>query len=171
MTRLPILTTERTRMRPMEENDFTHMRELDSDPEVVRYLGHGRIRREDETRSNILKILNDYQRYGLGLYIAEDLSSGKFLGRAGLIPWMIDGELLWEVGYSFKPSAWGKGYATEVARFLVNFGFDKMAQRSLISLIHPENTASIHVATKVGMKFWKDHEIGGRGLSVYRCET
>jgi RimJ/RimL family protein N-acetyltransferase len=152
----------------MEERDFVHMRELDNNPEVVRYLGHGRIRKEEETRSNLLKILNDYEQYGLGLYIVEDMNTGDFLGRAGLIPWLIDNELIWEVGYSFKPSAWGKGYATEVAKSLVKYGFDKLKQSVLISLIHPANGASIHVAKKVGMKFWKAHKIGEISLSMYR---
>lgn len=170
MNSLPTFLTERTRLRPMEEGDFLSMRELDSNPEVVRYLGHGRIRKEEETRSNLLKILNDYEQYGLGLYIVEDLTAGDFLGRAGLIPWMIGNELVWEVGYSFKPSAWGKGYATEVAKFLATFGVEQLKQEFLVSLIHPENAPSIHVATKVGMKFWKAHKMGDIGLLMYRYE-
>jgi RimJ/RimL family protein N-acetyltransferase len=171
MDNLPNFVTERTRLRPIEDHDFINMRELDSDPEVVRYLGHGRIRREEETRANLLKIFNDYKQYGLGLYIVEDLTTREFLGRAGLIPWIINNELTWEIGYSFKRPVWGRGYATEVAKFLATVGFAQLKQDCLISLIHPENSASIHVATKVGMKFWKNHKIGEIDLSMYRCIT
>jgi len=152
----------------MEDRDLTPMRVLDSDPEVVRYLGHGKIRNEEETRSNLLKIFNDYQTYGLGLYLVEDQISSEFLGRAGLIPWSIDGELIWEIGYSFRPAAWGRGYATEVARHLADWGVTELRQQFLVSLIHPQNTSSIHVAKKIGMVFWKNQKIGSYDLATYR---
>lgn len=155
----PILETERMKLRPLTKDDFYLMRLLDEDPKVVQYLGHGHTRTEEETRGNIHKILNDYEKYGLSIYIAEDKKTKEFLGRTGLIPYTIDEHFYWEVGYSFRPSAWGKGYATEAAKFLVDYGFKNLHVPFLISLIHPENKKSIHVAEKAGMTFWKKMSI------------
>lgn len=137
------------------------MRILDTDPDVVRYLGHGKVRTEEETKRNLNKILNDYEKHGLSVYIAEDKNTKEFLGRTGLIPWTLENQFHWEVGYSFKPTAWGKGYATEAAQFLVDDGFKNLKTDHLISLIHPENKGSINVAKKAGMSFWKNISIEG----------
>ena len=153
---LPTFETERLKIRPMTTDDFYLMRLLDTDAQVVKYLGHGKVRTEEETKHNLNKILNDYEKYGLGVYIAEDRNTKEFLGRTGLIPWNLEGQFYWEVGYSFKPSAWGRGYATEAAKFLVDYGFKKLKTSHLVSLINPENKGSIHVAKKAGMTYWKD---------------
>lgn len=158
-TASPIFETERLKLRPMTKDDYHLMRLLDTNTQVVRYLGHGHVRNEDETKRNLNKILNDYDKYGLSVYIAEDKNTKEFLGRTGLIPWILEDEFHWEVGYSFKPTAWGKGYATEAAKFLVEYGFKNLKADYLISLIHPDNKGSINVAKKAGMTYWKDISI------------
>jgi RimJ/RimL family protein N-acetyltransferase len=164
----PIFETERLILRPFIEQDYQLMRSLDVDPLVVKYLGHGQVRTENETLSNLQKLLRDYQKYGLGLYAVEDKNTGEFLGRSGLIPWIIEDSLMWEIGYSFKQSAWGKGYATECAKFLSEWGFKNLQAQFLISLIHPNNQNSIHVAEKIGMTYWKDILIGSKLVSAFR---
>lgn len=96
--------------------------------------------------------------------------SGEPLGRAGLIPWEFGGELIWEIGYSFKPAAWGRGFAFETASFLARYGFTELKQDFLISLIHPENERSIRVANKLGMRFWRPQKLGEHDLSTFRLE-
>lgn len=168
---LPIIATERVILRPMNQADFRSMRELDTDPDVVRFLGNGRIRTESETSENLAKIMGDYERFGLGLYAATDCTSGRFLGRAGLIPWQLEEGLSWEIGYSFKKSEWNRGLATEVARTLKEWGFLNLRPSHLISLIHPGNEISIRVAKKVGMSFWKVIRLGDLELSAYKIEA
>ena len=146
------------------------MQELDLDQEVVRFLGHGQIKSLEETEKNLLKILNDYQIYGLGLFAAFERSTGQFIGRCGLIPWMLDGVLTWEIGYSFRKSAWGKGYATEASSNLSKWAQDNLNVAFVISLIHPMNQASIHVAEKTGMRHWKELTINELRLVAYKKE-
>lgn len=165
---IPIFKTERLILRPLADQDYQLLRELDTDPLVVKYLGHGRVRSEQETLSNLQKIIRDYQKYGLGLYAVEDAVSGEFLGRSGLIPWQLENTLMWEIGFTFKPAAWGKGFASESAKFLLEWGFQNLEVSFLISLIHPENQKSIQVAEKIGMSYWKDILIGKDSLAAYR---
>jgi RimJ/RimL family protein N-acetyltransferase len=165
-----LLQTDRLSFRPFTESDFDSMRSLDTDPAVVRYLGHGRIREVVETRKNFERVFADYAQYGIGLYAAESMKTREFLGRTGLIPWILDGELVWEIGYSFLKKFWGQGLATEAASFWKAYGFEHLSVSFLVSLINADNRPSIHVAEKIGMHFWKQSELGGCSLSVYRIE-
>ena len=154
-------------MRPFKIDDVELMQQLDADPEVVRYLGDGLVRSPDKSRANLQKILNDYREHGLGLFAVYD-KQNEFVGRSGLIPWVFEEALTWEIGYSFKQQAWGKGYATEVARALANWARENLDVPHVISLIHPQNAASIHVARKTGMEFWKNTKIQNLELSVFQ---
>lgn len=164
---LPVFETQRLRLRPFKEDDFSFLRELDTDPEVVRYLGQGKVRSEEESRKNFSRLFDDYEKYGLGLYVVEDRQSGEKLGRSGLIPWTIDGQLYWEIGYTFKPSAWGKGYASECSQFLAKWAQEHTYLSFVVSFIHPENKNSIHVAEKYGARFWKEISLNGTKALVY----
>ncbi len=165
---LPTFKTKRLTLRHYTEDDFSLQRELDSDPDVMKYVGLGKVRSEDESRKIMNRIFADYEVFDIGLYIVEDSLTKEKLGRAGLIPWSIEGEFYWEVGYTFKKSAWGKGHATEAATYLMNWGLENLNTDYLICLIHPENLDSIHVASKIGMNFWKEITFDGMERSVYR---
>ena len=164
------LSTDRLDLRPFSKSGLALMRLLDTDEEVVRFLGHGRVKTPEESEASLLKILNDYENFGLGLLSAFDKQTNQFLGRCGLIPWTLDGTLTWEIGYSFIRSAWGKGYATEAASNLTNWAQVNLVVPYVVSLIHPLNRSSIHVAEKVGMIRWKEVSGSGSCLVAYRKE-
>ncbi len=166
--KLPVFETERFRLRPFIESDFNNLRLLDTDPEIVFYLGDGKVRSEETTLKILQKHLGDYEKYGLGLYAIECKVSGDFVGRSGLIPWDIEGKLEWEIGYTLLKKYWGKGIATELAKFLRDWAKLNMPTRYVISLIHPENSQSIKVSEKVGMEFWKKVEISDCECNAYR---
>lgn len=163
-----IFQSQRLTFWPFTESDFDQMRQLDTDPEVVKYLGHGKVRSEDETRASLARILGQTKQFGLGLYATHLRGNGEFIGRTGLIQWDIDGESVWEVGYTFAKKQWKKGFATEAAKFWIATAFDKLPVPFLVALIDPENKASIAVATKCGMTLWKKAKVEGKEVSVYR---
>ena len=80
---------------------------------------------------------------------------GKFIGRCGLLPWTIDGQREVEVAYTITQEYWGQGLATEAARGILEYGFEKLNLSRLICLIDPENIASQRVAEKIGMTLEK----------------
>jgi RimJ/RimL family protein N-acetyltransferase len=88
----------------------------------------------------------------------------------GLILWPdIDGRQELEVAYLLARDAWGVGYATEAAAAIRDLGATIRAD--LVSLIYPDNTASINVATKIGMHHEKDVAFRGHRLRLYRLRT
>ncbi len=74
---LPTFETSRLKLRHFTEDDFSFMRELDTDPSVVKYLGHGQVRSEEETKNNLNKLFADYEVFDISLYIVEDKVSGE----------------------------------------------------------------------------------------------
>lgn len=83
-------------------------------------------------------------------------SSGKFIGRGGLTnrEWNSQNEI--EMGYTFKRSCWGKGYATELAKEMVKWGFVHLSFPAIHGFCHLENTVSQKVLLKTGLKYLKD---------------
>ena len=60
-----------------------------------------------------------------------------------------------EVAYTLSQEYWGQGLATEAAKNILVYGFEKLKLRRLICLIDPENIASQRVAEKIGMRLEK----------------
>jgi len=90
---------------------------------------------------------------GFGMWIARDRATGDFVGRAGLYE-----EHGWpdiEVAWTIRRDRWGHGYATEGGAAALEFAFTQLVRPRdrVISIIHPENAASIRVAEKLGLTF------------------
>src|SRR5215510_420424 len=75
-------------------------------------------------------------------------ATGVLVGRVGLFN--PDGWPGLECIWALARGAWGKGYATEGARRALQYAFAELGQARVISLIRPDNTASIRVAERLG---------------------
>lgn len=95
--------------------------------------------------------LDRYQENGLGMLGITTKNSPDLIGMVGLIRRTIENAEELEIGYSFLPESWGKGYATEAAIQMHQFARENNLAPRVISLIHHENTASMRVAEKNGM--------------------
>jgi len=150
-----ILETERLTLRRLLPDDLEDLSTLYSDPQVIRYIPDAP-RKLEETREELEWFLNGHPRHPeLGLWATIHKPTGAFIGRCGLLPWTIDGQEEVEVAYLFARDYWGQGLGTEVARALVAYGFEQLGLSRLISLVEPENQASMRVAEKAGMAFEK----------------
>lgn len=93
-----------------------------------------------------------YGTHGFGPWAVVDKRTKDILGYCGLLFFPdLGGQSEVEIGYRLVRSAWGRGYATEAALAVRNYGFDTLDLSRLVSLIDPRNTASIRVAKKIGM--------------------
>jgi [ribosomal protein S5]-alanine N-acetyltransferase len=88
---------------------------------------------------------------GLGMWAVVERSSGRVIGGALLQQARINGKSQVELGYHFARAAWGQGYATEVARALLDYGFQTLGLRRIVGVVLPDNLASRRVLLKIGM--------------------
>src|SRR5215203_4676893 len=76
----------------------------------------------------------------------------RYVGHAAIRPRPAKTED-WEISYMLKTEEWGKGFATEIARRLVEYGFDELNLTEVVATIDDNNFASIKVVEKAGMSF------------------
>jgi ribosomal-protein-alanine N-acetyltransferase len=162
-----VIETERLLLRDLEPADEDALAGVFADPEVMRFIGRGGVLGRDVARRMIERERQHYAARGWGEWATVERGSGRFIGICGLIEWPdIDGRQELEVAYLLARDAWGVGFATEAAVAIRDFG--TTIRGDLVSLIYPENTASINVATKIGMAYEKDVAFEGHELRLYR---
>jgi RimJ/RimL family protein N-acetyltransferase len=165
-----ILETERLILRYQEASDVPFLVDLWADPDVTRYLGGPRDRVWLE--SELEETARDPYSEKYDLWPVVEKETGQIVGHCGLLEKEVEGRTEIELIYIMATSAWGKGYATEIARALKRHAVDNLSIRRLIALIEPENAASERVAEKVGMRL--EREIvrpGGALRRLYAVEA
>ncbi|GAB3061840.1 GNAT family N-acetyltransferase [Virgibacillus ainsalahensis] len=160
-----VLSTERLNLRKMRQDDTANLLEIFSDPIAMRY--YPSTKNEKETKAWINWNIKNYTSYGTGLWIVEHRETGEFLGQCGIVLQKVDGVIEMEIGYLFKRSVWGNGYATEAALTCKKFGLEKSGLKKMISLIDVNNQPSIRVAERIGMKLEKKIIKWDKEIAVY----
>ncbi|YAF94270.1 MAG: GNAT family N-acetyltransferase [Nodularia sp. CChRGM 3473] len=162
---VPQIDTPRLILRGFCAADFDAYAEMCGDPEVMRYIGMGKpLSREDAWR-NMSMIIGHWQLRGYGMWGVEERQSGEMIGRIGC--WQPEGWPGFEIGWSLQRVDWGRGLATEGAKAAIDYAFQELKQSHVISLIRPENVASIRVAQKLGEKLQGTTEILGKEVVIY----
>lgn len=151
-----ILETERLILRHQVIEDLDDLWALYCDPEITKYIPDAP-RSRQEAQEELEWHMNGHPRFPeLGLWATIHKETGKFIGRCGLLPWTIEGQEEVEVAYTIAREYWGQGLASEAARAILQYGFEKLHLPRLISLIDADNIASQRVAEKIGMRFEKE---------------
>lgn len=147
------LETKRLIINTPELIDFDNLFALQSDADVMKYIGQG-VRSESQVMLGLEKAITHQEKHGFSLGSIFEKASGVFVGRAGLIYLAYDDtQPNIEVGYALTKNAWNKGYATELTQALITWGFENLSVTKLVAVIHPENERSRRVLEKVNMKY------------------
>ncbi len=171
----PFLETPRLLLRRFTEDDAGLLLALDSDPEVVRYAGPKLADYEAYRERIRASFLDYYARFeDRGFWAALEKESGDFLGWFHLRPgldYRFAAEAGYrpgdhDLGYRLRRPAWGKGYATEMARALVRLGFADAATLRVVSCALAANLASTRVMEKAGLKRGAEFALPGYGMAV-----
>ena len=157
------LTTERLHLRPFTAADRAAIHAVYSDPEVMRYVGHGAHRTPAETAAALRVYGEVLERRGFSFLAVTERDGGALVGDAGLHPLGDDIEL----GYTLARGAWGRGYATELGRALLAYAFDVLGAARVVAQVEPENTASRRVLEKLGMREVETRSAYGRPHLLY----
>ena len=158
------LETDRLKLREWRNEDFDSYAELCADPEVMRFIGGKPIDRLEAWRQFAFHV-GHWELRGYGHWIVEEKSSSKLVGRVGFLNPV--GWPAFEIGWTLKREFWGRGYASEAARRALQYGFNELDKPHIISLIHPDNTASIQVAKRLGETVEGKTELFGHDVLIY----
>jgi RimJ/RimL family protein N-acetyltransferase len=143
------LLTERLALRRFTLDDLDLLDRLNSDPEVMRYVGGAKGRDESETmlRERILAYYE--QNPGLGIWATLLRSNRECIGLHLLNH--IQGESFIQVGFVLFAQHWGRGYATEMAVALLRYGFAELRLPQIVGITDRPNLASQSVLLKAGL--------------------
>jgi RimJ/RimL family protein N-acetyltransferase len=159
------LETDRLLLRQFRERDVDALARMSRDREVMRYIGEGKLPNRDDVWRAMALHLGHWQLRGYGNWAAVDKATGECVGRIGL--WNPEGWPGLEIGWLLARSHWGRGLATEGGLAAREWAFATLGVDRLISVIRPENTASIRVAERLGETFERHFQLGDTPVVIY----
>lgn len=168
---MQIIETSRLRLRYITIRDTKALIPILGDPEVMRYSIIG-VHNRPRIRQFIEQRLLSYLECGFGLYAVINKKDEEFMGYCGFFIQSIEHQKEVEIGYRLARKYWGQGYATEAAQAVLKYGRERYNFKRFVCLIDPENTRSINVAKKLGMKLEKNLIYHGLNVEMYsiNCE-
>jgi RimJ/RimL family protein N-acetyltransferase len=152
---IPIVETQRLKLRGHTMEDFAHTLALWSDVAVVKFLG-GKPFTLEECWTRFLRNRGHWCVLGFGYWVVEEKETGDFVGEVGFGNFKRDMEpplgATPELGWVLAPAKHGKGYATEAAKGALDWGRKHFAVNDFICIINPAHRASLRVAGKCGFE-------------------
>jgi RimJ/RimL family protein N-acetyltransferase len=164
----PTLETPRLLLRGWRGRDLKAHAEMSADPEVMRYIGDGTALDQGQSWREVAMHIGHWGLRGYGQWALERKEDGASIGRAGL--WNPPGWPGLEVGWKLARAAWGNGYATEAGAAAIEWAWATLDANELISIIQPENAASIRVAERLGMQKLRDSTLKGQDVVIFGIE-
>jgi RimJ/RimL family protein N-acetyltransferase len=155
---VPVIETERLRLRGHRPEDFADCAVMWANPAVTRYIG-GKPLSEEDAWARTLRCVGHWAWLGFGYWVVEEKATESFAGEMGFSDWKreIEPSLkgVPELGWVFATHVHGKGYATEAVRAAIAWGeantrSTQPALGKMVCIIHPEHARSIRVAEKCG---------------------
>ena len=151
-------------MKQFCEADAKYLFELNSDPDVTKYVGEGAYNSIDEVYE-VIRNYNQYEKYRQGRLNMFDKQTGEYIGWCGLK--YLEAEQITDLGYRLMKRHWGKGYATEAAIACLDYGFNTLNLEKIIGKAMKENIASINIFKKLGLTYSHDDECAAHPAVVY----
>lgn len=148
--------TERLILRELLTSDVDGMFELDSDPEVHKYLGNKVISDKNQIAKVINLVRQQYIDNGIGRWAVIDKRTNAFIGWTGLkfVTELTNGHMnYYDLGYRLIRKYWGQGIATETALICLDYAFNELKIEEVYAAASCENLASNKILQKVGMSF------------------
>jgi RimJ/RimL family protein N-acetyltransferase len=156
------MKTERLILKLYEARDHENLIRLFTDPEVMKFVDDG-VFSTEKAENLWQRLMSDFYPTGKStIYAVFSRTDHQYIGHASIRPRPTKPDQ-WEIGYILKVEQWGKGYATEIAEKLVEFGFHELNLEAVFATVDTDNFGSIRVLEKVGMRHYRD-EYDEQGL-------
>lgn len=164
----PVIETPRLILRGWEARDLEPYAEMSADPEVMRFIGDGRVLDAAQSWREVALHVGHWALRGYGQWALERKEDGASVGRAGL--WNPPGWPGLEVGWKLARVVWGNGYATEAGEAAIAWAWENLDEPRLISLIQPGNERSIQVAERLGMRQVEPATVQGQTAIIFAID-
>src|SRR5512133_2625949 len=146
------LDTARLHLRPLAADDAPFILELLNEPSWLRFIGDRGVRTLGDARRYIAEGPGAmYERHGVGLLLVESKSDGDRLGICGLIRREALPDV--DIGFAFVPRHWGKGFAFEAAKAVLEHGRRDLGLARIVAITSLANESSIRLLAKVRMVY------------------
>jgi [ribosomal protein S5]-alanine N-acetyltransferase len=167
MNKKIMLKTSRLVIYTPNLNDFSDLHLLQSNSEVMTFIGSG-VRSREEVLLGLRKAINHQKNHGFSLGSVFEKNTHQFIGRAGLIyKDYNDKQPEVEVAYALLPEYWRQGYATELALNLIKWAHTALQITHLIGMVNPENFNSKKVLKKAGMNLSRIEEYSNKKVEIW----
>ena len=162
------IETKRLFFKQLTSFESVSFFEIVGDPEVMKFWIGGADNNIEESEKRIIEINNHWEKHGFGDWGIFEKQSETLIGFAGLhyIQNMDDVN----IGYAFKKSEWGKGFAYETCQFIINHAFNSLKLKKVAAVIWPQNKVSIKLIEKCGFQF-QENTIWNNGARVIYKKT
>jgi ribosomal-protein-alanine N-acetyltransferase len=163
--------TKRLILREILPTDIDGLFELDSDPEVHKYLGNKPIKDKTQIVDIINFIRQQYIDNGIGRWAIIDKKTNDFIGWTGLklvTELTNNHQNYYELGYRLIKRYWGQGIATETALASLKFAFDKLKTDEVYAIADCTNNGSNKILLKVGLQFIETFDHNGIKHNWYK---
>ncbi len=160
-----IIETERLILREYTWEDFDSLYEIVSDAETMQH--YPKPFDEERTKGWIEWNLQNYEKYGFGLWAVVLKKTGEFIGDCGITIQDIDGEKLPEIGYHIHKRYWRRGFGSEAAKAARDWAFNNTEYNCLYSYMKYTNIGSYSTAVANGMKKIKEYPDEKNGNFLY----
>ncbi|WP_236354734.1 GNAT family N-acetyltransferase [Konateibacter massiliensis] len=169
-----VIETKELALRELTMNDFMLWYQILSDQETMQY--YPRVFDMDKTRGWIDWNLDNYKRYGFGLWAIILKDTNQFIGDCGITMQNIygDGNLFPEIGYHVDKRFWCKGYASQAAKACLRYAYENTDLNEIFCYQRWTNIPSKKVAEKIGMllrkEYWDEKNTKTCVYSITRAE-
>lgn len=159
-----MIETERLIFRELDQLDFVDLCEiLQDDSAMTAYEGAFT---DEEVQRWLAKQLDNYERWGFGLWAVIKKDTGEFIGQVGLTMQRVEEEEVLEIGYLLKQKFWHQGFATEAALGCKKYAQETLGAELVTCTIRDTNVASQKVAERIGMKRHKHYVKYYKGVEM-----
>jgi RimJ/RimL family protein N-acetyltransferase len=162
---VPVIETERLRLRGHSKEDFAASCGLWGDPKVTQHITPKPLTAED-VWSRLLRYAGHWQWLGFGFWAVEEKMSGQFVGEMGfaeykreIIPPLYG---IPELGYVLASQFHGRGFAREAVSAIVSWGDEHFQKARTVCLVSRDNHISLRVAEKCGYREFRETSYKGQ---------
>jgi RimJ/RimL family protein N-acetyltransferase len=169
-----ILETDRLILREMLLSDAEALFEMDSNPNVHKYLWNKPLTSIDEVYQYIEMVRNQYLENNIGRFVVVLKETNELIGWAGLkynTEMVNDKVHFYDIGYRLNEKFWKKGYASEASFAWLDYGFNVMQIEIMEAAAHTDNIASNRILQKIGLKMTEQYLEEGVSWNWYELKN